>query len=149
MRVYQSYVEGSSEEFNATKDTLKFLGFHIHQAQEHQTALNNGASSESEPVEPWDEKAGRAFTKALNDYPSTHKKVFTKMYEAGQIGYEDLQKKTGMESDKLKASLAALTKLARRDGGKRRPADWTKDGAWAVWEVDPGLRKVIQDHHLL
>ena len=91
-----------------------------------------------------------AFLKALDDeYPSTHKNVFVTMYKAGQISYGDLQHKTGMDTDQLKASLASLTKLARRDGDpKRRPADWV-EGASGIWEVDPRLRKVIEDHKLL
>jgi hypothetical protein len=150
MRIYQNYVEASSEELNATRDTLKFLGFNV--PQEHQKA-QNGASSENKPDEPWNEKAGRAFTKALDDYSSTHKKVFVTMYEAGKVAFEDLKQKVGMSSDQLKASLASLTKIAHRGGTKRRPADWAEDGSKygtpGVWEVDPGLRKVIEDHKLL
>jgi hypothetical protein len=149
MRLYQNFVEGNADEINATRETLKFLGFATHQPAQP-LPLNGDAASLS-PTGLWDEDKARAFLKALDDeYPTSHKKVFGAMYKAGKISYEDLQKKVGMNSDQLKASLASLTKIARRDGNSaRRPADWVTNGDWAVWEVDPGLRKVIEDHNLL
>jgi hypothetical protein len=143
MRIQVSYVEGNADEINATRDTLKILGLHVQES--HQPRPTNGTSDLE-----WGESKAKIFLKALEDeYPSTHRKVFVAMFKAGQISYEDLQHKTGMSSDQLKASLASLTKIARRDGSKRRPADWTEDGAYGVWEVDPRLRKVIEDHKLL
>jgi hypothetical protein len=147
MKLYHNYVEGNAEEINATKETLKFLGFY---QEQHQPATPPANGSPNKPTGLWDKGNSEIFLKILDDeYPSSHKKVFTAMYKAGRISYEDLQKKVGMTSDQLKASLASLTKLARRDGDPdRRPANWA-EGTYAVWEVDPGLRKVIEDHNLL
>jgi len=147
MRLHQSFVEGNAEEINATRDTLKFLGFGANEEPQAPTPPVNGASPPIKGV--WDGTSATTFLKALDDHYPSHKKVFLAIFKEGQIAYEHLVAKVGMTTHEVKASLASLTKLARRDGDpERRPANWAK-GTYAVWEVDPGLRKVIKEKNLL
>jgi uncharacterized ferredoxin-like protein len=141
-------VEGNPDELDRAKDTLKSLGLTMATAATTPPAVNGKASIGTGTVE-WEEEKARKFLKALEDYPS-HKKIFYTVYDAKTMSYDDLLKQAGMSSDELKAALASITKIARRDGNKElRAMDWQKENPNpGVWEVVPPLRKIIEDHKL-